>query len=116
MISSQQCDKDGHQVFAHIVDKQPCAKAYPHLKATWARHYLFHDWLSECNTCTGPVLYADLRDVFFQDDPFGPGSPVVHGLQVYQVDTQSTTKVNFVGDALKKCKGLSYDNPMLCAG
>jgi len=73
-----------------IIRYQPCSKKYPHLKATWARHYLFRDWLAECETCTGPVLYVDSRDTYFQDDPFGPNTPPVTGLQVYEMSGGGT--------------------------
>ena len=86
------------------------------LQATWARHSLFRDWLTECETCTGPVLYIDSRDAYFQDDPFGPNSPPVKGLQVYQVGGGADTHISYVGDAIRQCKRVEYQEPMLCAG
>lgn len=50
----------------------------------WSRFPLIRDWLAGCETCTGPVLIMDVRDSYFQLDPFGPGSPVVEGLQVFE--------------------------------
>jgi len=115
MIPAEECAMNSDHLLP-IVRAQPCSKAYPQLKVTWARHSLFRDWLQECEACTGPVLFVDSRDTFFQDDPFGPGSPPVRGLQVYQVGEDSSTKISFVGDAIRQCKGVEYDAPMLCAG
>ena len=61
-----------------------CADPYPDIKTRWSRFPLQRDWLLECQTCTGPVLTVDVRDTFFQRDPFGPGSPPITGLQVFQ--------------------------------
>jgi len=115
MIPAEECVKTSDN-YLPIVHAQPCSKAYPHLKATWARHSLFRDWLKECETCTGPVLYIDSRDSYFQDDPFGEGSPPVRGLQVYQVGGTANTKISYVGDAIRQCKNLEFEEPMLCAG
>lgn len=115
MIPASEC-VNGKADFSHILKSQRCSKKYPHLKATWARHALFRDWLQECETCTGPVLYIDSRDAYFQDDPFGPGSPPVKGLNLYQVGDGASTKASFVGNAILQCKNRTYNEPMLCAG
>jgi len=114
MIPAEECVVNGDR-FMPIVRAQPCSKAYPYMKATWARHSLFRDWLQECETCTGPVLYIDSRDTYFQADPFGPGATVT-GLQVYQVDRGASTDTPFVADAMKSCTGIAYNERMLCAG
>ena len=67
-----------------------CAHPYPDIKTRWSRFPLQRDWLQECTTCTGPVLIMDVRDSFFQRDPFGPGSPPITGLQVFQEHPSQT--------------------------
>jgi hypothetical protein len=53
---------------------------------------------------------------FFQLDPFGPGSPAVQGLQVFQEHVSLTTQNWLTEWPIKACKGVSYDKPMLCSG
>lgn len=67
-----------------IFSKTTCSHPYPDIKIRWSRFPIARDWLQACTTCTGPVLIMDVRDSFFQLDPFGPGSPVVKGLQVFE--------------------------------
>ena len=47
-----------------------CPKAYPDYKITWARFPLYKDWLMDCPTCTDGVMLTDVRDAYFQRDPF----------------------------------------------
>jgi hypothetical protein len=58
----------------------------------------------------------DVRNSFFQQDPFGPGSPLVEGLQVFEEHiTQRTT--HWLSDVpFKMCKGIRLDQVMLCSG
>mmetsp|Transcript_41817 Transcript_41817/g.100366 ORF Transcript_41817/g.100366 Transcript_41817/m.100366 type:complete len:466 (+) Transcript_41817:802-2199(+) len=95
---------------------QTCLHPYPTLKNRWARYPLLRDFLQKCSTCTGPVLHTDMRDAFFQRDPFGPDAPPVHGLQVFEEHfTMRTT--HWVSDwPVNSCKGIHIDEPMLCSG
>jgi hypothetical protein len=99
-----------------IFKKTTCADPYPDIKIRWSRYPLARDWLEECETCTGPVLIMDARDSYFQLDPFGPGSPVVEGLQVFQEHVNMTTRNWLTHWPIKDCKGATYDEPMLCSG
>ena len=74
----------GQKVTGHDVEVMTCADPFPDLKARWGRFGLLRDYLKECQECTGPVLVADVRDTFFQRDPFGPEAPPVTGLQVFR--------------------------------
>jgi len=99
-----------------IFKKTHCAKPYGDIKIRWSRFPLARDWLEECGTCTGPVLFTDARDTIFQRDPFGPGSPLIKSLQVFQEHANMTTK-NWLADwPIGACKGVHYDEPMLCSG
>jgi hypothetical protein len=75
-----------------IFQRTTCSDPYPDIKIRWSRFPLVRDWLEACETCTGPVLVTDVRDFLFQADPFGPGSPVVNGLQVYEEHKNQTTQ------------------------
>ena len=93
-----------------------CMEPYLDVKARWAKFPLGRDWLLECPTCTGPVMITDVRDVFFQRDPFGPGTPEVVGLQVYEEHPNVTTENWLVDWPVGDCKGVHLKEPMLCSG
>ena len=100
-----------------------CVHPYPTLKHRWARFPLLRDLLEECGgkadpetTCGGPVLISDMRDAFFQRNPFGPEAPKVHGLQVFEEHYTIRTTHWLVDWPVGDCKGVHYDEPMLCSG
>lgn len=94
-----------------------CVDPFPELKLLDARFPLQLEWLKQCHNCTGPVLTIDIKDVFFQLDPFGPGSPPITGLQVFEERPNHTTQT-WIGTRrpLWTCKNISINKPMLCAG
>jgi hypothetical protein len=60
---------------------------------------------------------ADVRDTFFQRDPFGPQAPAVSGLQVFQEHRTMRTTHWLVKSPVQKCKQVKiFDEPMLCSG
>ena len=102
---------------AHAKEVMTCAHPYPDLKVRWGRFALLRDYLQECKTCTGPVLVADVRDTFFQRDPFGPETPPVTGLQVVQEHRTMRTTHWLVKNPVEQCKQIKiFDKPMLCSG
>lgn len=117
MLSSTSCvNAKHHKGLNSEIKNENCLKEYPELKARWGRYPLLRDFLKDCEACTGPVLYVDVRDAFFQRDPFGPGSPPIRGLQVYQEHQDHTTKHWFVARPMLQCKNVQYDEPNLCSG
>lgn len=104
---------------SHAIERRTCAHPYPDIKLRWSRFPLQRDWLRDCDTCSGPVLVMDVRDSFFQLDPFGPGSPIVKGLQVFQEHKNQTTDHWLTKRPIKQCKGNESfipNKPMLCSG
>ncbi|KAG7354902.1 hypothetical protein IV203_004258 [Nitzschia inconspicua] len=103
---------------SHDKELVTCVHPYPSLKHRWARFPLLRDYLRDCVTCTGPVLITDMRDTAFQRDPFGPEAPVVppNTLQVFQEHYTMRTTHWLVNWPVKDCKGVQYDEPMLCSG
>jgi hypothetical protein len=99
-----------------IFKRTTCSHPYPDIKIRWSRFPLARDWLEECTSCTGPVLVMDVRDAYFQLDPFGPGSPPIAGLQVFQEHASQTTGHWLVRPIVKACKGIEFVEPMLCSG
>ena len=106
---------------SHAREQATCADPYPDIKVRWSRFPLLRDYLEECQECTGPVLVCDVRDTFFQRDPFGVGAPEVEGLHVFQEHRTQTTKHWIAQGPISDCKGLDfgrvpYLSPMLCSG
>jgi hypothetical protein len=99
-----------------IFKNTTCAYPYPDIKIRWSRFPLMRDWLMDCTTCTGPVLIADARDLVFQRNPFDIHAPKVTGLQLYQEHINMTTKNWLAEWPIRACKGVTYDEPMLCSG
>lgn len=96
-----------------------CADPYPDLKIRWGRFGLLRDYLDECKSCTGPVLVADVRDTFFQRDPFGPEAPPIPPgqLQVFREHRKMRTTHWLVRTPVEVCKQIKiFDEPMLCSG
>jgi len=106
---------------SHVRERFTCAAPYAGMKVRWSRFALLRDWLLQCEECTGSVLVCDFRDTFFQLDPFGEGSPLVQGLQVFREHRTQTTAHWIVRAALMKCKSMDFGaeprlQPMLCSG
>jgi hypothetical protein len=100
-----------------IFQKTKCASPYPDIKIRWSRYPLARDWLRACSTCTGPVLITDARDVVFQRNPFGPGSPTVDSLQVFEEHATMTTNNWLTRRPIRLCKNIILPRqPMLCSG
>jgi hypothetical protein len=88
-----------------------------------ARFPLLRDYLIECGDhptpeiqCGGPVLITDMRDTIFQRNPFGNDAPTVNGLQVFQEFYTVRTTHWLVDWPVGDCKGVHYNEPMLCSG
>jgi hypothetical protein len=99
-----------------IFKRTTCSDPYPDIKIRWSRFPLQRDWLRDCETCTGPVLIMDVRDSYFQLDPFGPGSGPIKGLQVFEEHPSQTTGHWLVKNIVEQCKDTSFIKPMLCSG
>jgi hypothetical protein len=100
----------------HEEELKTCVAPYDKLKARWGRFPFLRDLLQKCSTCTGPVLITDVRDTYFQRDPFGSNQPQVQGLQVFQEHVKMTTQHWLVEWPVRECKNVSFHEPMLCSG
>lgn len=47
-----------------------CTKGLEHLKMEWGRFELARRWLYHCPQCSGFAMVSDVRDTFFQGNPF----------------------------------------------
>jgi hypothetical protein len=93
-----------------------CALGYPDYKIQWGRFAFAGDWLRECKECTDGVMLTDVRDAYFQLDPFAAVKDI-HPIMVFEEISDVTTN-HWVSDApIFQCKGIHIkDKPMLCSG
>ncbi len=115
--------KNQDKMDSHTKELLTCVHPYPKLKHRWARFPLLRDLLLKCGgqpnpeiKCGGPVLVTDMRDTVFQRNPFGPEAPKVYGLQVFEEHYTIRTTHWLVDWPVKECKGVQYNEPMLCSG
>ena len=114
---------DKTKMAKHDTEMATCVHPYPKIKHRWGRFPLLRDLLKECGgqpnpeiKCGGPVLVTDMRDTFFQRNPFGPEAPRVYGLQVFEEHATIRTTHWLVDWPVNDCKGVRYNEPMLCSG
>lgn len=122
-VNEELAKKNKDKMDSHTRELLTCVHPYPKLKHRWARFPLLQDLLLECGgqpnpeiKCGGPVLVTDMRDTVFQRNPFGPEAPKVYGLQVFEEHYTIRTTHWLVDWPVKDCKGVQYDEPMLCSG
>lgn len=111
-----QCTFSDGATSEDLEERLTCLHPYPNIKQRWSRFPLLRDYLLECNECTGPVLVTDFRDTFFQKDPFGDSGHVISGLEVYEEHVKQRTTHWLVEIPVSLCKGVTFDEPMLCSG
>jgi hypothetical protein len=76
--------------------KQKCAVGYPDYKIQWGRFPLAADWLRDCKGCTEGVMLSDVRDAYFQRDPFA-AVVTPHPVMVFEEHPMLTTEYWLVG-------------------
>jgi len=120
---NEELQKKKDQLDSHTKELLTCVHPFPKLKHRWARFPLLRSLLLECGgqpdpeiQCGGPVLITDMRDTYFQRNLFGPEAPKVHGLQVFEEHYSIKTTHWLVDWPVGDCKGVHYNEPMLCSG
>ena len=96
-----------------------CPQNYPEYKITWARFLFYRDWLHDCPSCTDGVILTDVRDAFFQKDPFVTAvkNNQEHSLMVFQEHPDLTTEHWLTDWPVTSCRDFKLGkNPMLCSG
>jgi hypothetical protein len=100
-------------------DEWHCPKDYPDYKITWARFLYYRDWLSDCPACTDGVVLTDVRDAYFQRDPFVTAVErnQVHPLMVFQ-ETPELDNEHWLTDwPVYACRKHKIGRtPVLCSG
>lgn len=72
IVNSSACSPIAHTgTTGGMLMRGKCTSDLPDLKVEWGRFELARRWLHACMTCTGWSMVMDVRDIFFQDNPFG---------------------------------------------
>jgi len=97
-----------------------CPKAYPDYKITWARFPMYRDWLNECPECTDGIILTDVRDVYWQRDPFTTAGKLgmEHNLMVFEEIFPALDTTHWLTKfPVDQCKKFNFGKtPMLCSG
>ena len=96
-----------------------CPKEYPDYKITWARFLYYRDWLKDCPSCSDGVMLTDVRDAFFQRDPFATAVErnQVHPLMVFQESPDIDNEHWLIDWPITACRKHKIGKtPMLCSG
>mmetsp|Transcript_35002 Transcript_35002/g.64811 ORF Transcript_35002/g.64811 Transcript_35002/m.64811 type:complete len:335 (+) Transcript_35002:167-1171(+) len=109
--------------YGKVIDMQKsgwkCPKAYPDYKITWARFLFYRDWLKECTSCTDGVVLTDVRDAYFQRDPFVTAvqSKQNHPLVLFQ-EHPTVINTHWLTDfPVSSCREHKVGKtPVLCSG
>eukprot|EP00550_Attheya_septentrionalis_P012351 CAMPEP_0198303944 /NCGR_PEP_ID=MMETSP1449-20131203/57148_1 /TAXON_ID=420275 /ORGANISM="Attheya septentrionalis, Strain CCMP2084" /LENGTH=509 /DNA_ID=CAMNT_0044006451 /DNA_START=1 /DNA_END=1527 /DNA_ORIENTATION=+ len=100
--------------------RSKCLVGFPDYKLSWVRFPLSKQWLLDCKECTDGIMMTDVRDAYFQADPFTHSSIKypVPGLMTFEEIYPDLTTENWLTNApIEKCKGYEIGNhPMLCSG
>lgn len=107
------------------IDSWKCLKDYPDWKITWGRFGLYQDWLADCTDCTDGIILTDVRDAYFQRDPFQVVTLEQQApLMVFEENLLIDTTHWLTDVPIKTCKGANDEEwnsmgakkPMLCSG
>ena len=116
---AEKCTYDGSEgENGEPITSWKCLKDYPDWKITWGRFGLYKDWLRDCPDCTDGIILTDVRDAYFQRDPFQAVTPEQQKpLMVFEeIDLIDTTHW-LVDFPVRSCKGEPVGSkPMLCSG
>mmetsp|Transcript_2515 Transcript_2515/g.5495 ORF Transcript_2515/g.5495 Transcript_2515/m.5495 type:complete len:894 (+) Transcript_2515:69-2750(+) len=97
-----------------------CPKDFPDFKITWARFPIYKQWLEQCPDCTDGIVLTDVRDAYFQRDPFTTAVKLQmqHPLMVFEEIYPELDNTHWLTDfPVKFCKNITVGNvPMLCSG
>ena len=127
--NAEKCTYNGTKLnTGKVIDMQTtkgwkCTKEHPDYKLTWARFVHYADWLIECTQCTDGVILTDVRDAYFQRDPFVTAVErnQQYPLMVFEEDPETDNRHWLSQIPIKSCHGAQVANDiskkrMLCSG
>lgn len=95
-----------------------CFEDYPDYKITWGRFAVTKDWITDCEDCTDGIMLTDVRDAYFQSDPFIYKKELQKPLMVFEELYPNLTNTHWLTDGpVRNCKDITIGaTPMLCSG
>ena len=114
--TKNECTYTGSIHHGGSVYNHPCLEMYPDYKLSWGRFALYRDWLKDCSSCTEGIMLTDVRDAFFQRDPFDEKHKI-HPLMFFE-EHESVTTTHWLTDfPVSTCRNYTFPpKPMLCSG
>ena len=98
--------------FESAKERQKCYRPYPHIKREWAFFPLARDYLSACESCLGPIIFAFPESTFFQKNPFGAGMPIVQRLHLYEHHPSVDVSTTSAGILMRACVDIDLKEEM----
>lgn len=95
---------------------------YDKYKVSHARFFLFRDWLLNCTSCDDGAMLTDLRDAYFQADPFATAVKTgqTYPIMVFEelVDGEHSATHWLTNVPVPACRGFTFgpEHAMLCSG
>ncbi|KAL7426779.1 hypothetical protein ACHAXH_000827 [Discostella pseudostelligera] len=123
--SAEQCThhgaigSDGKPLDTNNSHEWHCPKNYPDYKISWARFFMYKDWLNDCPLCTDGIMLTDARDAFFQLDPFLAAVKLgqQHPLLVFEEHPHMSNTHWLTDIPIKTCKDYTVGpTQVLCSG
>ena len=123
--NAERCTYNGTKLnTGEIIDMQKakgwkCSKDHPDYKITWGRFVHYKDWLEKCTQCTDGVILTDVRDAYFQRDPFVTAVErnQQHSLMVFEEDPALDNTNWLTVIPVRACRKHTVGNTrMLCSG
>jgi len=110
----------------HKSTDQTCSEDHPDIKIQWGRFPMAKKWLLECAECTSGVMLTDVRDAFFQSNPFTykyndePQKTPPRIMVFEEIFPNVTNNHWLVKMPVESCRNSTIFNddskPMLCSG
>ena len=125
-VEKGNCTYKGYpQVNGRPSEDQVCSVNYPDYKIQWSRFLMAKDWLLACQECTDGVMLTDVRDAFYQSDPFAyfdlPQVQIPKPIMVFEEIFPNLTVNHWLTEMpVSKCRKTkilrNHSLPMICSG
>jgi hypothetical protein len=82
-----------------------CYAPYTNIKREWAHFPLARDWIRECESCMGNILFTSITDTYFQKNPASPHQ--VKHLTLFEQHPDVEASKTTTGTLLQSCKNVN---------
>ena len=82
-----------------------CYAPYTNIKREWAHFPLARDWIRECESCKGNILFTSITDTYFQTNPYNPH--IAKHLTLFEQHPDIEASKTTTGTLLQSCKNIN---------